>query len=1004
MNTSAPISVNEAVASFKENPGLLLLQSGVQHYDWGNVKFIPQLLGIKNPKNIPHAELWMGTHADLPSRACVPGGEISLKDLIDHVPDLILNPDTARQFRGQLPYLFKVLSAAKPLSIQAHPSKQQAEEGFVRENNAGIPVDAKNRNYKDNNHKPELIAALTDFYGLNGFRPLPDIAQVLKTVPEFSDFKTGFKPTPASLKKLYEKLMNLPQDKADAVLCPLIERLTKLNKKKRFGKDQREFWVLRADKEFSKDGHKDRGLFSLYLLNLVHLKPGQAMYLPAGILHAYLEGTGMEIMANSNNVLRGGLTPKHVDVQELLNSLVFDGGTPDIIEGAQTKNATECVYATPAKEFELRRIDISKNKIHHNECAHSAEILIVTGLSRKAKLSVSFNHQTLKLSLGQMIMVPQGTAYSLNTTGKSTIYKAVVPQSQLSSPSGQKPMLSFRGRQPMPLAFGTSGLRGLVTDITDLEAYINTLGFMDYLAEIGDVVKGDTVCMAGDLRPSTDSPKRSIMRAVARAIHDAGLKLDYLGKIPTPALCFYAMQKGHPSVMVTGSHIPFDRNGIKFNKSTGEILKSDEPGILEAVNNVRLAEYTRPSRDSLFEDNGMLKKPAVMPLPPGNDRARDYYIQRYLNFFPAQGLKGKRIVFYQHSAVGRDLIVDLLKKLGADVVPMGKSNQFIPIDTEDISEAKLKELQSLVNKAQKARKKVDALVSTDGDSDRPLVVGVDAKGKVKFFGGDLLGTVTADYLNADAISVPISSNDAVDLHFAKREAVVTKTRIGSPHVIQSMQNAEYSDKSNAIVGWEANGGFLTGSTIERRGKFLKALPTRDAVLPILSALYACTEKNSSLVDLFSQLPPRFSKAGLLDNFPKEISRSMISTFSPKDPHVTQSDFYKNHVALFYDDGRCENAPDIVAAERMTVQKELKKYFPSEKGFDEITRINTIDGIRIYFKNNDVAHIRPSGNAPQLRIYAVADTQKRADDIVKMGLKERHGILRTIESKIKGHHG
>ncbi len=225
----------------------------------------------------------------------------------------------------------------------------------------------------------------------------------------------------------------------------------------------------------------------------------------------------------------------------------------------------------------------------------------------------------------------------------------------------------FRGRRPTVLRFGTSGLRGLVTDITDLEAYINTRGFLDYVFRVGDAAPGDTVCIAGDLRPSTDGEDRSIMRVVARAIRDAGLKVDNLGKLPTPALTYFGLQTNEPSVMVTGSHIPFDRNGIKFNRRSGEVLKEDEPGILAAVAEVRRQEYERPAGESLFDDEGMFNE-GVSPLPSVNERAREAYLERYLEFFPAGGLRGKRIVFFQHSAVGRDLLVDLLRELGQQYV------------------------------------------------------------------------------------------------------------------------------------------------------------------------------------------------------------------------------------------------------------------------------------------------------------------------------------------------
>ena len=559
---------------------------------------------------------------------------------------------------------------------------------------------------------------------------------------------------------------------------------------------------------------------------------------------------------------------------------------------------------------------------------------------------------------------------------------------------------TFRGRRPTVLGFGTSGLRGLVTDITDLEAYINTRGFLDYLFRVGDAAPGDTVCIAGDLRPSTDGDDRSIMGVVARAIQDAGLKVDNLGKLPTPALTYFALQMNQPSVMVTGSHIPFDRNGIKFNRRSGEILKEDEPGILAAVAEVRRQEYERPAGESLFDDGGMFKE-GVSPLPPVNERAREDYLERYLDFFPARALQGKRIVFFQHSAVGRDLLVDLIRELGAEVHPAGRADEFVAIDTEDITDERLQAMQSLIDEVSDRHGPVDALVSTDGDSDRPLLVGVDSQGKARFFGGDLLGIVVADYLGADCVTVPISANDAVDRHLESRGIQpTTGTRIGSPWVIKAMQEAIAAGKGTVAVGWEGNGGFMTGTVIEKDGKRLEPLPTRDAALPLLSALSATVEKDCSLVDLFSRLPPRFSKAGLLDRFPREAAHALIRRFSPPEG-VEQVDFEGDSTTFVYSDGQTARASDAEAETQWSIRNELETFFTPSRGFGEIIRTNIIDGLRIYFDNGDIAHIRPSGNAPQLRIYAVADTQARADEIAAIGIQEPDGLLRQIEAAHRG---
>jgi phosphomannomutase len=285
-------------------------------------------------------------------------------------------------------------------------------------------------------------------------------------------------------------------------------------------------------------------------------------------------------------------------------------------------------------------------------------------------------------------------------------------------------------------------------------------------------------------------------------------------------------------------------------------------------------EYARGLGVSL-RDDGMF--PERARFPRGLDAGRESYVRRYLDFFPEDGLSGKRIVVYQHSAVGRDLLVGILRSLGADVLPMERAESFIPIDTEDISDERLRELDRLASVASDTIGDIDAIVSTDGDSDRPLVVGIAPEGKVRFFGGDLLGILAADYLRADAVVVPVSANDAVDLWFGPRGVPVKKTRIGSPYVIEGMEEHLARGGFRRIVGFEANGGFLTGSDLERDGQWLAALPTRDAVLPILAVLHLSSERNRSL-ELFSELPPRFGKAGLIDAFPAREPR-ILKRFS-----------------------------------------------------------------------------------------------------------------------------
>jgi len=498
--------------------------------------------------------------------------------------------------------------------------------------------------------------------------------------------------------------------------------------------------------------------------------------------------------------------------------------------------------------------------------------------------------------------------------------------------------------EPVLLQFGTSGRRGNVVDLTQLEIYINARAELEYLQALpipaGGIGRGDEFYYATDLRPSSPT----IAQAIVCAVRAAGLEPVNLGQIPTPALTSYAIERGRGSIMITGSHIPFERNGYKCNTSRGELLKRDEAPINARVAQVRERIYQMPFRESLFNEHGLFKADPPA-LATATAAARQAYRRRYTDFFSDRSLRGKRLLVYQHSAVGRDLLVEILRDFGAEVIAAGRSETFVPIDTENIDAAQLATIQQLAD----AAGPVDAVVSTDGDSDRPLLLGV-TNGRVKFFGGDLVGMIVAEFLGADAVVVPISCNDAID-QSRLRSALEPKTRIGSPHVIAGMEQARAKGRQ-VVCGWEANGGFLLGSDIQRAGRTLRALPTRDALLPILGVLFAAADQ--PLVELFARLPQRHSKAALLKNFPRPVSQQIVTQF--------------------------------VEAGR------LAPFFP---GFGPITKIDLTDGVRIYFANGDVAHIRPSGNADELRIYAVADTQARADEITQLGVAEPGGILRTL---------
>jgi phosphomannomutase len=557
---------------------------------------------------------------------------------------------------------------------------------------------------------------------------------------------------------------------------------------------------------------------------------------------------------------------------------------------------------------------------------------------------------------------------------------------------------SFLDHTPTALAFGTSGLRGLVKDITDLEAYINVSGALRYLLDSGDIQAGGRVVLAGDLRPSTDR----IMRACAHAIVDLGCQVENAGKIPTPALMAHCLSFGRPGVMVTGSHIPFDRNGIKVNKSVGEVLKTDEAGITREVERVRAAEYGRTAGASRFDAAGMLKRPS--DLPPIDSGGEEGYVRRFVGSFASGGLSGLRVLVYQHSAVGRDLLPRILRELGADVCTASRSETFVPIDTENIADEELDRLEKLAAAAE-GDGPLDAIVSTDGDSDRPLVIAVlpaaevgARERRVRFLSGDLLGIVVAEYLGADAAAVPISSNDAVERRMAERGVFLRTTRIGSPYVVAALNEMRSAGAHSRIVGWEANGGFLTQSDIPLAAGTLAALPTRDSTLPILANLFAANEQRVGLAGLWRRLPARFGRAGLCDNVPVAVSQALLARLMPDDGPIE---------VAFQAGGRVyggrEPGPgaaplaDMAAAAWLERKATLSRFFTPALGFDEIVRINVLDGVRIFFESGDVAHVRPSGNAPQLRIYANSDSQARADQIVELALQEPQGILRQMLS-------
>ena len=410
-------------------PGAYPLRGHVQHYDWGDPHSIPALTGKSNRDKRPWAEFWMGAHSDLPSDVLVDGQWISLAELIAKFPLTVLGDRVCISFSEALPFLFKILAAAQPLSIQVHPTKSAAEEGFKKENEMGVALDARHRNYKDVNHKPEIIAALTPFYGLRGFRPINEIRDQLSALPEFSFLLNEFeKDVSHSIRKLYGKLMSMDAGDVHERLAVVIQRLKERHFRQPFSRESAEYWVLQSNKCCSENGLHDRGLMSFFLLNLVSLLPGQAMYLPAGVLHAYLEGVGVELMANSNNVLRGGLTSKHVDVDELMQHVSFNPEKVDILTAKPLRGSNAVQkYSSGAAEFELNQIASGSGQLEVTLSSDGPEILFPTTMPANGSCRIKWEGGEIAMKQGSPLLICHDVRYTLQLDPGVRIFLALVP-------------------------------------------------------------------------------------------------------------------------------------------------------------------------------------------------------------------------------------------------------------------------------------------------------------------------------------------------------------------------------------------------------------------------------------------------------------------------------------------------------------------------------------------------------------------------------------------------
>jgi phosphomannomutase len=455
------------------------------------------------------------------------------------------------------------------------------------------------------------------------------------------------------------------------------------------------------------------------------------------------------------------------------------------------------------------------------------------------------------------------------------------------------------------VGFGTSGARGLVKSMTDRVCYAYTKAFLQML--LGQPCQ---VVLGHDLRPSSPA----IAAACAAAMRDMGYTVIYAGTLPTPALAFFASTIKSPCIVVTGSHIPFDRNGLKFYRADGEITKADE-GLMRAAM-VDVPDEINPYTLEIVDKSASIA-----------------YVNRYVDFFGRSSLTGMHIAIYEHSSVARDILHEILIGLGAEVLTLGRTDTFVPIDTEAVRQEDIAQAQTWAE-----THRFDAILSTDGDGDRPLIS--DENGQ--WFRGDIVGILCAMYLKADTVVTPVSSNTAVELCGTFKNVV--RTKIGSPFVIAGIEQAS---SQSTVIGYEANGGFLLGSDVARNNQTLKTLPTRDAVLPMLALLCMAHEQGVALSELSQNLPKRFTASDRLHNFSNEKSKSILGNLS------------------------CNL--DITA----------KLLAP---GAGDIVQVNQIDGLRLTFANKEIVHLRPSGNAPELRCYTEAATAAKAKLICESTLK------------------
>ncbi|MDN3641538.1 mannose-6-phosphate isomerase, class I [Lutimonas halocynthiae] len=394
------------------------LKGKVQNYAWGGNDFIPNLLGLKSDGQ-SYAEYWLGAHVNAPAFVETMNGSIALDKFLADNPKQFLGNEIYNMY-GRLPYLFKVLDVHDMLSIQVHPSKNEAEKGFKKENELKIPLKAPNRNYKDDNHKPEIMVALNDFWLLHGFLPKDSLIKVLEARSELNPLIDVF--NKGSYRSLYEYVMRLPEAESNAILGPLISRIMPQFKQGKIDKMSPDFWAAKAAIKDLESGNFDKGIYSIYFFNILNVNQGVGVFQDAGIPHAYLEGQTMELMANSDNVLRGGLTPKHIDIPELLKHIVFEETHPKILKGELINHGMETVYKSIAPDFELSHIVLKEKEVLSSKSKTAEVFILMEGIAR-----VTENEHVLELKKGDSFIALADAEFTISAESGTNIYKATTP-------------------------------------------------------------------------------------------------------------------------------------------------------------------------------------------------------------------------------------------------------------------------------------------------------------------------------------------------------------------------------------------------------------------------------------------------------------------------------------------------------------------------------------------------------------------------------------------------